>query len=68
MNNIKTIISNHNKDPKPDPTTPMITIVTGETQTCAPWTKMQQPKHEAKVAASTSRETYIGLCDTTFNV
>jgi len=39
MTNIKTIIYNHNKDLKPDPTTPMITIVTAGNQACAPWTE-----------------------------
>ena len=71
MSNVKTIISNHNKAQinKSDPT---------NDSNCNCWNSSTCPMdgkcndqniiYQAEVTTSTSRETYIGLCDTTFKL
>ena len=64
MSNVKTIISNHNKAQinKSDPT---------NDSNCNPMDGKcndQNIIYQAEVTTSTSRETYIGLCDTTFKL
>ena len=49
----------------------MIAIVTAGIQARAPWTENATTKTsftKPEVTTSTSRETYIGLCDTTFKL
>ena len=71
MSNVKTIISNHNKAQinKSDPTNDSICNCRNSS-TCPMDGKCngQNIIYQAEVTTSTSRETYTGLCDTTFKL
>ena len=71
MSNIKTIISNHNKAQinKSVPTNDS-NCNCRKPSTCAMDGKCNDQNliYQAEVTTSTSRETYIGLCDTTFKL
>ena len=71
MSNVKTIISNHNKAQinKSDPTNDS-NCNCQNSSTCPMDGKCNDQNiiYQAEVTTSTSRETYIGLCDTTFKL
>ena len=71
MSNVKTIISNHNKAQinKSDPTIDS-NCSCRNSSTCPMDGKCNDQNiiYQAEVTTSTSRETYIGLCDTTFKL
>ena len=71
MSNVKTIISNHNKAQinKSDPTNDS-NCNCRNSSTCPMDGKCNDQNiiYQAEVTTSTSRETYIGLCDTTFKL